>query len=184
VIRKRKIKYIDAWGGGSVITDFVLDLYRQWFEDSIGKVRLRVVNATEGGARISGAEETTLASLSATLQEKTITPEEILISAIARAPHRDGKPFFDALVRARDSVQSVAALSDDPMNYNRALEILKDNNFARIFSPYLKKTNAYLNRHPELTRDRVDALLAKDVIRASKILHVLLDRCAKRIERY
>jgi hypothetical protein len=181
VIRKRKIKYTEAWGGGTVITDFVLDLYRQWFEDSIGKVGLRVVNATEGGARINGAEETTLAALSASLQGKTITPEEILISSIGRAPHRDVKPFFDALVRARDSIQPLVSFNDDPENFSRALGILADAKLARIFSPYLKKTNAYLNRHPELPHDRVDALLAKDIIRAAKILVSLFDRCIGRI---
>ena len=33
VVRKRKIKRVEAYGGGLVISDFVFDLYRGWFED-------------------------------------------------------------------------------------------------------------------------------------------------------
>ena len=49
VVRRRKIKYVPAYGGaGTVISDFVFDLYRGWFEDSARKVRCR--SSTPPGA--------------------------------------------------------------------------------------------------------------------------------------
>ena len=78
VIRKRKIKRVEAFGGrGEVISDFVFDLYRGWFTDSARKVHVRVINATEGGARISTADEMTLRE------------------AVASMPAAEGAPGID-----------------------------------------------------------------------------------------
>ena len=61
VIRKRKIKYIEAYKGkGTVISDFVLNIYRFWFKESAEKVNIPVINATEGGVRIDNTIEKTL----------------------------------------------------------------------------------------------------------------------------
>jgi len=57
---------VKAWGGkGFVRTDRCLDGYRQWFEDTAQALdgKVRIINATEGGARIGGTEELALASI-------------------------------------------------------------------------------------------------------------------------
>ncbi|TFH41014.1 MAG: DUF115 domain-containing protein, partial [Chrysiogenales bacterium] len=79
VIRRRKIKYVPAYGGeGLVISDFVFDLYRSWFEDSAGKVGVEVINATGGGARIAGTREEPLASIAGRLAFLKPAPSDIL----------------------------------------------------------------------------------------------------------
>jgi len=78
-----------AWGGeGKVLTGISFSAVRAWLEaaaivldrDAPGT---RLVNATEGGARIEGFEETTLESLLAELPERNITVGRILRDAQA-----------------------------------------------------------------------------------------------------
>jgi hypothetical protein len=79
VIRKRSIKRIEAYGGrGTVITDFVLDLYRGWFEDSARRVKLTTINATGGGARLRNTRERDMLSLTADLPERSPVPARIM----------------------------------------------------------------------------------------------------------
>jgi hypothetical protein len=79
---------VECYGGGGVVeTSFVLSLYRVWFEDLVGTLSEgRLINATEGGARIRGAREQTL--------------DETLVSL--RAVRREGEP--EGLVAALSAV--------------------------------------------------------------------------------
>ena len=52
---------IEGWGGGRVRTRIRMLRWREWFEEEIARKGLRVVNATEGGARIAGTDERPLA---------------------------------------------------------------------------------------------------------------------------
>ena len=52
-----------------------------------------------------------------------------------------------------------------------------------IFAPFLKKTDAYLNRHPDLETEKADAMIGRDVIRASSKLLKLLRHCLEAIIR-
>ena len=54
VIRKRDTHYVPALEGPDVLTDYVLNLYRHWFEESIPGSGLRVFNLTAKGACIKG----------------------------------------------------------------------------------------------------------------------------------
>jgi hypothetical protein len=53
---------VEAWGGGEVDSTHELTLFRRWFEMAAREIgdTVRVINATEGGARIAGFEELTL----------------------------------------------------------------------------------------------------------------------------
>lgn len=185
VVRKRKISYVPQWGGnGTVLTDFVLNIYRQWFEDSCAKVGVTVINATEGGAHIEGAEEKTLDRIAADAKTQKRTPKEILDSIYASKASRDPAPFLKAAEHAEETMKilaSFAASSDSPGAVSAAHAALSDAKLAPIFSPFLKKTNAYLNRHPDLDEERAFALVAKDIIRAAGILAVKLPECRNRI---
>jgi hypothetical protein len=82
-----------AWGGqGTVMSTIGFSAVRDWLEAAsivLQKERpeLRLVNATEGGARISGFEESALAELLATLPTRKISAESIYADAkAARAP--------------------------------------------------------------------------------------------------
>jgi hypothetical protein len=182
VIRKRKIKYVEQWGGnGTVISDYVLNLYHQWFEDSVAKVSVKVVNATEGGARIAGAQEVTLSQLVQILTPRTPTPTQILEKSYSSSEGKNPAQLLDAINRAIDILRPVSMLQDGSESQAKALSLIADQDIARLFSPYLKKTNAYLNRHPDLPVERSNALISREIIRASAILCKALSHCASQI---
>lgn len=58
IIRKRETRFVPRAGGkGSVLTDYVLDLYRHWFEESASTVaEMKLFNVNEDGAEITGIE--------------------------------------------------------------------------------------------------------------------------------
>ena len=56
IIRKRRIFNTTALDGGEVMTDYVLDMYRHWFEDALPRAGVRTINLGGAGARIAGAE--------------------------------------------------------------------------------------------------------------------------------
>ncbi len=51
---------VDGWSGGKVATDRKFTTFLEWFVREIRETPARVVNATEGGARIEGAEHISL----------------------------------------------------------------------------------------------------------------------------
>lgn len=58
--RKQYFEVEDVFGG-MVTTESNMDLYRKWFEDQIVRYKdLKVIDATEGGAKIAGTEIITL----------------------------------------------------------------------------------------------------------------------------
>lgn len=60
-VGKRNQKYVDAVGGGKVLTTEVMYAYNVWFENQIARYPdLEVINATEGGAVKRGSIEMTL----------------------------------------------------------------------------------------------------------------------------
>lgn len=56
VFRKREIRRVPAVEGGLTSSDYVLDLYRSWFEDSIPRSGVRVIHLNPEGALIENAE--------------------------------------------------------------------------------------------------------------------------------
>lgn len=69
IIRKRETRFVPrANGDGSVLTDYVLDLYRHWFEESASTVsEMKLFNVNEDGAAIAG-----ITSLSPEKAKKTL----------------------------------------------------------------------------------------------------------------
>ncbi len=73
-----------AWGGeGTVSTNSTWNSYRLWFEigaDTVQRagVPIRLVNCTEGGARVHGFEEMTLRQLLDTLPDNRVTTERLV----------------------------------------------------------------------------------------------------------
>ncbi|TGK86957.1 DUF115 domain-containing protein [Leptospira noumeaensis] len=58
IIRKRETRFVPRAGNeGSVLTDYVLDLYRHWFEESATTVtEMKLFNVNEDGAEITGIQ--------------------------------------------------------------------------------------------------------------------------------
>lgn len=55
IIRKRETRFVPSCNGGEVLTDYVLDLYRHWFEESASSVKeMSLWNVNEDGANMEG----------------------------------------------------------------------------------------------------------------------------------
>lgn len=80
----------EGWGGtASVSTNSTFNSYRMWFEVAADTVKqsgldFRLVNCTEGGARINGFEEMTLRQLIDTLPDVPVTPASLLAAGKRR----------------------------------------------------------------------------------------------------
>lgn len=85
-----------AWGGqGKVLTTIGFSAVRSWLESAaivLGRelADLRLVNATEGGARIKGFEEIELERLLSELPDHEIRPEDMVELARRQAPLPSG----------------------------------------------------------------------------------------------
>lgn len=87
----QKLQRVPAWGGqGEVHTAGTFSHVHAWFE-RIAALLLRsdgpqLINATEGGASISGFEELPLEAVLRDLPERNITPQEIVETAASHGP--------------------------------------------------------------------------------------------------
>jgi Protein of unknown function DUF115 len=83
---------VAAWGGqGTAMSTLGFSAVRDWLEAAFRvlsreRPEIRLINATEGGARIEGFEECRLADLLATLPERSITPESLRSDAERAQP--------------------------------------------------------------------------------------------------
>ena len=92
MVNRQPMLQVAAWGGaGSVFSTIGFSSVRAWFEAAFlvmakDRPETRLANATEGGARIAGFEEITLAELLATLPEHNITANSISEDAARVGP--------------------------------------------------------------------------------------------------
>ncbi|WP_061248852.1 motility associated factor glycosyltransferase family protein [Leptospira alstonii] len=60
IIRKRDTRFVPSAGGGEVLTDYVLDLYRHWFEESFQTLDFSVYNVNVRGAKIENCKNVSI----------------------------------------------------------------------------------------------------------------------------
>lgn len=77
---------VEGFGGGKVKTSFSLASFLHWFEDEISRVgeMVKIINATEGGARIKGTEEMNLQKAIEAFLAKSYPLDETIKKAVAR----------------------------------------------------------------------------------------------------
>lgn len=180
VIRRRKIKYVPAYGGnGTVISDFVLDLYRSWFEDSARKVSVPVINATEGGARIANTRECTIASLAEQFPVRTPSPGEILAEALSAAKSVAPERLMDAMAKAIENLGAVRGAAEGALVHrerSREVEELANSPDIRpVLQPFLRKARTFLARYNAVPEE-AERLMLKDIITAAGKLVPLLEK--------
>lgn len=170
IIRKRKIKYVPANHGGTVITDFVLDLYKSWFEDSARKVSIPVYNTSLGGSVIANTQFTALDTLVASWSKPYKTPSSILHQIVNATTPLQADKLFKVLKVTQEKLRRIneALASDDAFDTT-----LDDEDVDTLLSPFMRKTFFYIARH-NLPQEKITALI-KDSARAAaqKVLHIL-----------
>lgn len=171
VIRKRKIKYVPAYGGETtVISDFVFDLYRSWFEDSSGIVPARVVNATGGGSRINNTDELDIIDAVADNPERA-TPASILEQITEKFSGRDISGIIDALKEESRNIDEIIKLTSSGTRDHALTEkinlILENDDTNAILSPLMKKSRFYISRHV-LDEDKGVDIIFNDLKIASR----------------
>jgi hypothetical protein len=159
VIRKRKIKYVPGFGGNEdVISDFVFDLYKSWFEDSAKKVSVEVINATEGGAKIDNCKETTLSNLISTLPEQKKRPDEIIKSIIQKNKNSDSKKLKDGLTNAIENINKIIKYTKNNDSV-KIFDLIEKKNLAKLYNPFLKRTGTYITRYNDKVKDEEKIIL-------------------------
>ena len=181
VIRKRRIKYVEAFGGNkSIISDFVFDLYRRWFSDSASKVNIPVVNATEGGARIDNTIECNLDEICKDIPKNDLTPGEVLSNAISESRRiNNAESLYKGVLSALEDIKMIEvlaekALAEKKYTDNILIKGINEENIFSVITPFLKKTYTYIARHPDMNHEKKSKLLTEDILDASRKIQKLL----------
>jgi len=174
VIRKRKIKKVTSFKNQKeVVSDFVFDLYKGWFEDSAKKVQIPVINATEGGAKIQNCDEVELLDLLNTIPIPKKNPEELLQKIIQNTKNSLSKPLLDAQKKLLEEIEN-SLKNSTPIDL---INMTTRNNNAAIFQPLLRKTTVFLNKKSLEKSEEID-ILTRDI---KSISHKLVKQLKKSI---
>ena len=167
IIRKRNFRYVKNYGGqGLVISDYVFDLYKSWFEDSAKKVSVIVVNSSKGGARINNTSEMSLYD-GVNLGKKNVNPSSIIEKIIEKRTDRDidGVKKALSIEYKKLSLIEISDNTDNNINnidYNKIDLALSDDETNELLKPLMRKTEFYLARH-EFKPDKERAIFYNDM---------------------
>jgi len=166
VIRKRSINSTGAYGGnGNVITDFVLDLYRGWFQDSAQRIPFETINATEGGARIKNTVEKKLSLLADEIPARTKTPAETLSEILKNYKASSFKNIAAELQRASDSLNKLKTIALKMEAGNSFMaefeEFAAKTGIKELIDPFLRKTLFFIDRQ-NLNAEKAASALSKE----------------------
>jgi len=175
IIRRRKIKYVPSNDGTTVITDFVLDLYRSWFEDSAKKVGIPVYN-TGAGAAIANTQFATLQSLVLQWQKAFPAPEDIIYKQLSNKKYIDTSKLMKQLAKVKDALHNLDK-AVQAGNTSCIYSILDDDAIDTLISPFMRKTLFYIARH-NLEQEKIDTLIKDAALSAAHLLLKLFDRIA------
>jgi len=141
---------VEGYYGGEVKTQTLWNEFRIIFEDRIKDLSLNIINATEGGARICGAKQSTLKEVVA-----QFCIEKVNIDIIKDLP-RTHLEWSAINVRLKNYVNAMERISDESLQQLRTLEKIREQwdyyvqhkGVAYIFS-ILNKTDKYFQSIPE-----------------------------------
>jgi len=163
IIRKRKIKYMKSCIGTTVVSDYVLNLYKEWFENSSELVNIPVINCASDGAFIENAINISAAELSKYISKKTYPGN--IIENIKKARY-DKCRIAESYKRCLEFLN----LSEKMIENGKSLELIDmiddDNEIGQYFSSYLKKTKMYLSRNKKVPDEKKSELFSTDILRA------------------
>jgi hypothetical protein len=172
--RKPRLE-IPAWGGGMVQTTHELVLFLRWFEGAASRLAggTRLVNATEGGAHITGFEERPLAGLLADLPARGDDLAGVIERARALGAERVEALRTHMATRARALAQAAARVP-------RAPAARKGKAHEEVRAAAKRAPLAELHASGELTRLLIDREMspAERTRRTFEIVRTSADRVA------
>ncbi len=114
---------LEAWGGkGTVFTSKIFGLFRAWFEQMAAahSSHTRLINATEGGARIRGFEEMPLREALDIYCKEPLPARDIIDEAILAAPMPDPSPAAEVLEEDLEFIRQTRRTAVDASTTARA----------------------------------------------------------------
>lgn len=182
IIRRRSTKRVPAWGEqGKALTDFVLDLYRLWFQDASLTSGLTVVNATEGGARIDNTKEKKLEDIAGELPKQKKSPEKILSHILSSTKTADKGSLAEDLKKASVSLSSLRSMALNGACLDELEDFAKQNGITELIEPLLGKIRFFTERKGMGTEEAQKSLAEETASAAQKLLAVI-SKTLKRIE--
>ncbi len=183
IIRKRETKDVPSVNGKTVLTDYVLELYRHWFEESARTVEMRLINLNEEGAKIEGFENLEpklgIKSLLAKPDHsfpwhqfkpwkdlKKVNPPSEIWSRKAKALHSEVKNDLKFVEEGMKEWEQLDLETVD-LQSTPLWSWLKNQTYLRRM---VRKTEIYLLRHKDLTIQRKNNILTQSL---KKEIHYL-----------
>ena len=116
--------YVEAIGGGEVPTSRQFDTYRHWFENKVDLIKdnIRVINATEGGARIKGCQEMTLRDAVAEYCNKPCNIEKLIKESNYVLDADTKEKFIEYMHSIPEKLEQVESLIDEEIQVYKELE--------------------------------------------------------------
>ncbi|MBE7411687.1 MAG: DUF115 domain-containing protein [Leptospiraceae bacterium] len=175
IIRKRTTYKTQSCVGGEVLTDYVLDLYKHWFEESSKTVDFPVYNINENGSNIENTVSVSTKEAEKLLYNygihnfpwKNLPPWKESKSVQKDKIHISKNTFINELNEFKNLIENLENLQLDDSEFLNELK-LKLNDL-----PYLKemirKTEIYLLRHekeldPEKKKKLLSDSLRKEIL--------------------
>ncbi|WP_412852682.1 6-hydroxymethylpterin diphosphokinase MptE-like protein [Ectothiorhodospira shaposhnikovii] len=174
---RRHWREVPGYYGDTVTTNAQMDVYRHWFERVIVSqgTSMRVINATEGGARIEGAEQMPLAqALSEWASKEPIDPQSLTPDGFTPC---DAADLLKGLHSVRRELIDFKRLSEDVSRLSGELRKLGDISEVINGVPGTSKINSRLKtrfrkfrRLKTPTRVLLDAFTAPSRIGAYRVI--------------
>jgi hypothetical protein len=110
----QKYKRVPGYYGEDVYTDDKMNSYRIWFERVIPSIKMsRVINATEGGADIEGAEKRPFAEVVAEYRTDDVVDFDSVVAEVDGFRPVSDKEFRDRVLKLRRQVRSIAKIAEE-----------------------------------------------------------------------
>ena len=186
VIRKRKIKYVTRFqNNGKVISDFVFDLYKSWFEDSATRVNVKVINSNSGGARIENTREIPADNLNTGKVKET--PESIISKTFAESSPSDISILLKKIAYINEQLIRIISISESESSiiekYSGIDNLLNEHDINYLLKPFMRKAEFYTSRHL-LDNEKSQEMIYNEVCIASRKLNGFINKFFKLNSKY
>ncbi len=166
-----------AWGGqGEVATRPALASFRTWFEAAARTWAgdRMLINATEGGARIAGFREATLAEFLAEFCEPELAAAELIAAGLSAAPPREPAALAAAVQNELEVIRQAGQVAELAGNAAaEALAKLQDGKFSTV-QPLLDRLS---RREKELRTLSLSTRLLNTMV-GGRIADLVADRAS------